>query len=93
MACHKQRDGNHSTDSMIFWGGPGGFRDDNKLPLPADSAHETTFMDAGNVYTRRFELQYESPVHERPSSPTLVHAAANAQEEAEFETSPELPLG
>lgn len=64
MACHKQANGDHSTYSYLFWGGPEGFQDWNKIEMPTDGAHETTFMDAGNIYNRRFELGYVSSVYD-----------------------------
>jgi hypothetical protein len=64
MACHKQANGDHSTYSYLFWGGSQGFQDFNKIELPTDGAHETTFMDAGNIYNRRFELGYVSPIYD-----------------------------
>jgi len=64
MACHKQANGDHSTYSYLFWGGSQGFQDFNKIELPTDGAHETTFMDAGNIYNRRFELGYVSSIYD-----------------------------
>jgi hypothetical protein len=34
------------------------------MELPTDGAHETTFMDAGNIYNRRFELGYVSSIYD-----------------------------
>lgn len=64
MACHKQANGDHSTYSYLFWGGPDGFQDFNKIELPTDGAHELTMMDPGNIYNRRFELGFISSVYD-----------------------------
>lgn len=80
MACHKQANGDHSTYSYLFWGGPNGFQDWNKIALPTNGAHETTFMDAGNIYTRRFELGYQSSVYDAGISRRLAHITWKAEE-------------
>jgi hypothetical protein len=80
MACHKQPDGDHSTYSFLFWGGPDGFQDWNKLELPTEGAHEITMMDPGNIYDRRFQLGYISSIYDAGSPRRLAKISWKAEE-------------
>jgi hypothetical protein len=80
MANHMQLDAHHSTQSEILWGSATGFRDDNKTLLPTDGAHETTFMDCGNIYNRRYELGYVSAVHDAGQPRRILHVERQADE-------------
>jgi hypothetical protein len=74
VACHKMPNGDHRANSFVFFGGPDGFSDYRKIELPTNGAHETTFIDAGHIYHRRFEIAYTSGVHDagRPAAVGLV---------------------
>jgi hypothetical protein len=79
MMCHMRPSGDHTAYSYLFWGGPRGFDNVRKLALPSDGAHETTFMDPGNLYTRKPELIYVSSPHDcgTPRTPAEVHLDAD----------------
>ncbi len=79
MACHKMPNGDHRAHSFLFWGGPEGFSDYRKVQLPTDGAHETTFVDAGHIYHRRYEIVYTSAVHDCGTDVRLKRLTWRAQ--------------
>ncbi len=64
VACHMQRTGDHRANSFLFYGGPQGFDDYNKLELPTEGSHDITYTDPGHVYHRRFEVAFTSGIHD-----------------------------
>ncbi|MEZ5275102.1 MAG: VCBS repeat-containing protein [Opitutaceae bacterium] len=63
----------HSTDSMLFWGGPNGYSDDRRFDIPSRGPSGLNLRDPGNSYDRGFYEDYISSGHhlpdrEKPSS-------------------------
>ncbi len=54
----------HQTDSMIYWGGPGGFSPSQRLLLPGYGPHPVNIRDVGNSYDRGLYEDYISSAHE-----------------------------
>jgi FG-GAP-like repeat len=64
VGSHMQGNGNHRSNSSLFYGGPKGFSDYNKIQYPTHGSHELTSVDPGHIYHRRFEIVYTSGVHD-----------------------------
>ena len=68
LICHRSEGdpnqigvfGDHVTDSYLYWGGPAGFRPENRLGIPARGPHNDSGVDLGNIYDRRLEWGYVS---------------------------------
>ena len=60
FACHS-KNGNHRTDSFLYWGGPNGFSAQQRSLLPTLGAHLLMTVDAGNIYDRGERYEYVSP--------------------------------
>ena len=57
-------EGNHKTNSFIYWGASDGFSPGRKTELPAVGPHNMFSVDIGNLYTRKLEEEYQSaPYH------------------------------
>jgi hypothetical protein len=70
----------HSTGGTnIYWGGPDGLSYDRRDHLPTMGVHLDEMVDAGNVYDRRFEQDYISPVVEAPAGATFTRLDFKAQ--------------
>ena len=54
-------DGNHRTDSFLYWGGPDGFSPDRRTLLPGEGVHFLRLVDVGNIYDRKDRYDYISP--------------------------------
>ncbi|MEO7649677.1 MAG: VCBS repeat-containing protein, partial [Bryobacteraceae bacterium] len=54
------KDGQHVTDSSIYWNGPGGFDRSRRTSLPGLGPHFSQMLHPGNLYTRKLEEYYES---------------------------------
>jgi len=54
----------HQTDSMIYWGGPGGFSTTRRLLIPSYGPHPVNIRDVGNSYDRGLYEDYVSSPHE-----------------------------
>ena len=54
------KDGQHATDSSIYWNGPQGFDRSRRTSLPALGPHFSQMVQPGNLYTRRLEEFFES---------------------------------
>ena len=61
LQCH-QKDGNHRTDSFLYWGGPDGYSTKRRTALPSRGPHGFTGVDIGQVYDRSDRYNYLSPV-------------------------------
>jgi hypothetical protein len=59
VACHRDDVGHH-VDSYLYWNGPEGFSESNKINLPGLGPHGTTSRDRGNAYNRKPEESYIS---------------------------------
>ncbi len=59
VSCHT-RDGDHRTDSLVFFNDGNRFRDPQVQRLPTMGAHWMYYQDMGHVAHRRFEQWYES---------------------------------
>ena len=60
FACHS-KNGNHRTDSFLYWGGPEGFSPERRSLLPTRGPHLLMTVDAGNIYDRGDRYEYISP--------------------------------
>jgi hypothetical protein len=60
------KDGDHAINSYIYWNGPQGFDPARRTELPNFGPHASQMVDAGHLYTRRLEEQYESAPLEVP---------------------------
>ncbi len=77
VACHKGN-GDHCSESFVFWGGPDGLSDDRKTVLPTVGPHGMSAVDMGNVMDRGPEEQYVSAVYENPGRLTVRTARWDA---------------
>jgi len=59
FACHS-KDGNHRTESYLYWGGPEGFSTSRRTLLPSNGTHLFNAVDIGNVYDRSDNYDYIS---------------------------------
>ena len=66
FACHS-RDGNHRTDSFLYWGSPTGYSTDRRATLPSHGVHYLSVVDAGDIYRRSDRYEYVSPPHDAGS--------------------------
>jgi hypothetical protein len=71
VGSHMQGNGNHRSNSSLFYGGPRGFSDYNKIQFPTFGSHELTSVDPGHIYHRRFEIAYTSGVHDAGGTVTV----------------------
>lgn len=65
----------HTTPSMLYWGSPNGFSDDNRLEIEGIGPSGLNLRDAGNSYDRGLYEDYVSSAYhlkgnEKPSSIT-----------------------
>ena len=54
----------HQTDSMIYWGGEGGFSPECRMLIPSYGPHPVNIRDVGNSYDRGLYEDYFSSAHE-----------------------------
>lgn len=59
--ANHNRNNDHHTDSMIYWGSAEGFSPSRVTWLPAVGPHQMADADAGNLMTRKMEETYVSP--------------------------------
>ena len=71
VGSHMQGNGNHRSNSNLFYGGQDGFSDYNKIQYPTHGSHELTSVDPGHIYHRRFEIVYTSGVHDAGQTVTV----------------------
>ncbi len=60
FACHS-KDGNHRTDSFLYWGSLAGYSTERRSLIPGRGPHFMTVVDIGNVYDRSDRYDYISP--------------------------------
>jgi hypothetical protein len=60
FTCHSY-DGNHRTDSFLYWGGKSGYSAARRSSIPGIGPHFMTVADIGNVYDRGERYDYVSP--------------------------------
>ncbi len=70
LQCH-QKDGNHRTDSFLYWGGPEGFSPLRRTALPSRGPHGFAGVDIGQAYDRSDRYDYVSPVFDAGRSVRL----------------------
>ena len=56
----------HAAGTYIYWGRPEGFSRRRRSHLPTVGVHLDAMVDAGNIYTRRYEWDYLSAPLEAP---------------------------
>ena len=64
-------EGDHHTNSYIYWGGPRGFSAERKTELPTVGPHNMYSTDIGNIYTRNLKEEYESAPYHLPANAQL----------------------
>ena len=52
--------GDHHANSLIYWGSPEGFKNENKLELPTVGVHYDVGIDLGHIRDRDFIYEYVS---------------------------------
>jgi hypothetical protein len=62
VSCHS-KDGDHATDSRVFFNDGNRFRDPRTVRLPTRGSHWMWQQDMGHIYHRRWEQVYESSVY------------------------------
>jgi len=73
FTCHV-KDGDHRTDSFLYWGGPQGFSAARRTGLPALGPHFLDGVDTGNVRDRTGRYGYVSAPFDA-GAPVQVTAA------------------
>ena len=59
FACHT-KEGNHRTDSFLYWGNPSGYSPLHRSLIPSLGTHLFTATDIGNIYDRGERYDYIS---------------------------------
>ena len=59
LGCHRN-DLGHQVDSLIYWGSPKGFSNENRTGIPGLGPHGMTSFDRGNAFNREPEENYIS---------------------------------
>jgi len=72
------KDGNHSFDSWIYWGGKEGFSVKHRTSVPTAGPHYSMGVDIGNLYDRKPEEYYISRVHKIPDGLHVARLAWDA---------------
>jgi hypothetical protein len=69
----------HAAGTNIYWGGPQGFSISHRTHLPTIGVHLDAMVDAGNIYDRRYEWDYNSAPLQAPSNSSFarLHWKAN----------------
>jgi hypothetical protein len=75
----------HAAGTYIYWGGPEGFSRRHRSHIPTVGVHLDAMVDAGNIYTRRYEWDYFSAPLEAPQNARFARMHWKA--ETELETS------
>ena len=60
VVTNHQKNFSHLSGTNIYWGGPQGYSIAHRTNLPTIGSHLDAMVDAGNLYTRRFEWDYVS---------------------------------
>ncbi len=78
LQCHS-KDGNHRTDSFLYWGGPDGYSTERRTDLPSRGPHGFSGVDIGQVYDRSDRYDYLSPVFDAGRTVRLRKLRWNGQ--------------
>jgi hypothetical protein len=66
VASNHQIGFDHAAGTNIYWGSNKGFSRSNRTHLPTIGVHLDAMVDAGNIYTRKYEWDYVSTSLEAP---------------------------
>ena len=66
VITNHQKNFSHDSGTNIYWGGPKGYSNSSRTTLPTIGVHFDTMVDAGNIYTRKYEWDYVSTPLESP---------------------------
>ena len=80
VISNHQRKFSHLSGSNIYWGGAKGYTNANRTTIPTIGVHLDAMVDAGNIYDRRYEWEYTSPVVECPADSDFARLAWRAEE-------------
>jgi hypothetical protein len=83
FTCHS-KDGNHRTDSFLYWGGPSGYSPERRSLVPGLGPHFMTVADIGQIYDRGERYDYVSRAFDAGSAVRLRSLAWEG--EAPFRT-------
>jgi hypothetical protein len=65
------------VNSLLYWGGPEGFRADNRLEIPSIGAHYDVGVDLGHIKDRGFLFSYlSSPYQAKGKQAIQIHWTA-----------------
>ncbi len=76
-----QKNFSHSSGTNIYWGGAKGFSLSNRTNLPTMGVHFDAFVDAGNIYDRKYEWDYLSSDIEAPKGRAFARLRWKAETE------------
>ena len=81
VSCHTQ-DGNHHTNSRIFYNDGHRFANPRTVLLPTHGTHWMWVQDMGHIYHRRWEQSYESSVYawDQPATSGRIDWVADVPE-------------
>jgi hypothetical protein len=60
VITNHQKNFSHLSGTNIYWGGEKGYSIANRTNIPTIGSHLGTMVDAGNIYTRKYEWDYVS---------------------------------
>lgn len=66
VVTNHQKHFSHGSGTYIYWGGPQGYSIARRSTMPSIGAHLDTMVDAGNIYSRRYEWELVSKPVEAP---------------------------
>jgi hypothetical protein len=72
VVSNHQTDFDHAAGTDIYWGGRQGFSLSSRTRLPTFGVHLDAMLDAGNIYTRRYEWDYMSKAIEAPKKASFA---------------------
>ncbi len=72
-------EGDHHTNSYIYWGSARGFSTDRRTELPTVGPHNMYSTDIGNIYTRKLKEEYRSAPYHLPANATLCRLEWQAE--------------
>jgi hypothetical protein len=72
LVSNHQRNGNHHTNSYLYWGSPQGFSEKNRLELPTRGVHLQAVSDHGEIYHRSHNYDYVSAPKQLKAAKSLT---------------------
>ena len=72
VVSNHQIDFDHAAGTNIYWGSSQGFSLSSHTHLPTFGVHLDAMVDAGNIYTRRYEWDYISKTIEAPENASFT---------------------